>query len=55
MNGNATVDYFAELLFADLVLNYIVVAFNKVGFGIFNGISPLKIQFMSGIGSVYKA
>ena len=52
---NATVDNFTELLFADLVLNNIVIALNNIGVGIFNGIRPFEIKHMSGVGSVNKA
>ena len=55
MHCNAAVDNFTELLFADLVLNNIVVALNNIGVGIFNGIGPFKVKRVLGVGSVNKA
>ena len=55
MHCNAAVDNFTELLFADLVLNNIVVALNNVGIGIFNGVGPFKVKCVFGVGSVNKA
>ena len=52
---NAAVNNFTELLFADLILNNVVVALNNIGVGIFNGIGPFKVKCVLGVGSVNKA
>ena len=55
VNGNAAVDNFTELFFTDLILNYIVIALDKVCFGVLYGICPFKVECMSRIGSVNKS
>ena len=55
MHCNAAVNNFTELLFANLVLNNIVVALNNISVGIFNGIGPFKVKCVLGVGSVNKA
>ena len=55
VNRDTAVDNFTELFFADLVLNNIVVALNKVGVRILNRKCPFKVKLVRGVGSVNKA
>ena len=52
MYRNTAVDYLSELLFADLVLNNIIIALNKIGSGVLNGKRPLKVKSVSRIAAV---
>ena len=52
MYCNAAVNDFTELFFADLILNNIVIAFDKVGLGILNRKGPFKVKLMCRVVSV---
>ena len=52
---DTAVDYFTELFLADLILNNIIVALNKIGRRVLYGKCPLKVKSAIRIAAVNKA
>ena len=55
VNGDTAVDNLTQLLFAHLILNNIVIAFDMVRFRVLNRKGPLKVKLVCRVTSVNKA